>query len=429
MGAVGLVSLLAACGDDGAGVTQGDAAIRDAALGATMPVLEPVDPGSGPWEAVPREDLVARCGLDPDRMDAADTVLPFAYAVARHGLLCWEHYPADAAASGPDAVVENFSATKTLSAAVLGVIAKLSSELPATGPRTGPLSDMDRMDAWMDDTHANPDALVAHVLAMQGHNADLTSPNRTHIYDGTGRIINDVLDVAQAVIDQDPDHFGATTVKELAQRRLFNPLGMTSSVWEALLVGFSWASNVRDMLRFGLLLNRYGRWAGAQLIGREWVYRMTHPADEAIASQYGYLTWLQSSNPPDVQWFPDDPMRWPWPVDDCSPPAIFAEHPHGISRSADCGYGDGFSCDQAHDVGVWLAYGTQGQHIVGHRGLDLVLVNKYARADDGTDLPFFTVWKQVRKALVAADPTYAGDEAAFCRDYAAGRYAPDAPDL
>jgi len=35
------------------------------------------------------------------------------------------------------------------------------------------------------------------------------------------------------------------------------------------------------------------------------------------------------------------------------------------------------------------------------------------------------MWEVVRPAVVAMDPTYAGDEAAFCQAYGAGDYAPD----
>ncbi len=34
------------------------------------------------------------------------------------------------------------------------------------------------------------------------------------------------------------------------------------------------------------------------------------------------------------------------------------------------------------------------------------------------------VWNAIRPTLVALDPTYAGDEEAFCEAYAAGDYAP-----
>ena len=34
-------------------------------------------------------------------------------------------------------------------------------------------------------------------------------------------------------------------------------------------------------------------------------------------------------------------------------------------------------------------------------------------------------WAALRKAVVALDPAYAGDEAAFCEAYGSNRYAPD----
>jgi hypothetical protein len=37
------------------------------------------------------------------------------------------------------------------------------------------------------------------------------------------------------------------------------------------------------------------------------------------------------------------------------------------------------------------------------------------------------MWNAVRPALVAHDPTYKGDESAFCEAYAGNRYAPDLP--
>jgi len=35
------------------------------------------------------------------------------------------------------------------------------------------------------------------------------------------------------------------------------------------------------------------------------------------------------------------------------------------------------------------------------------------------------VWEAIRPALLALDPTFDGDEEAFCEAYAAGDYAPD----
>ena len=57
----------------------------------------------------------------------------------------------------------------------------------------------------------------------------------------------------------------------------------------------------------------------------------------------------------------------------------------------------------------------------GHPALDLVLVAKDAEGG----LFISGLWDLIRPALVEHDPVYQGDMEAFCRDYAAGAYAPD----
>jgi hypothetical protein len=42
----------------------------------------------------------------------------------------------------------------------------------------------------------------------------------------------------------------------------------------------------------------------------------------------------------------------------------------------------------------------------------------------GPDAPAL-VWNALRSAVIGGDPVFRGDEAAFCAEYGAGRYAPD----
>jgi hypothetical protein len=60
--------------------------------------------------------------------------------------------------------------------------------------------------------------------------------------------------------------------------------------------------------------------------------------------------------------------------------------------------------------------------IIGHRGLDLVVVTRDAA-------PFAILptqaWDMIRSALIKHDPVYQGDEEAFCAAYREGEYAPD----
>ena len=51
----------------------------------------------------------------------------------------------------------------------------------------------------------------------------------------------------------------------------------------------------------------------------------------------------------------------------------------------------------------------------------MILISK----DAGLGAGFGTLWGPVRPALVALDPTFQGDEEAFCEAYGNNAYAPD----
>lgn len=369
------------------------------------------DPGTGPFEEVAEEDLIERCGLDPEILASIDAETTYPYAIVRYGLLCHEHYPAEAV--GPDEIVENYSATKTLAAAVVGLAVKMSADLDY------PLSDTDRMDQWVDAITFNPDAQVAHVLAMVGHSESLAYGLREFSYDAAGTVqINRLSEVVEAVIAQDPPQFqNVETTGEFARKFLFEPLGMTHSEWGGEIFGFSWKSNLRDMARLGLVLTHDGVYDQERLLPEDWVYKMTHPAFEDANTAYGYLTWLAAKSHHKVPLY-DEFIDFP--LGDCQPAALWREYPHGLSESTDCEYLPTDSCEQVFDAGVFAAVGYEGQIIAGHPGLDLVLVTK----NSGTGF-VSTPWDLIRRALVEHDTTYPGDEDAFCEAYAAGEYAPD----
>jgi len=363
------------------------------------------DPGPEPWALVPADRVAAECGLDPSLLAAADAALERPYAIVRYGKLCHEYYPAETA---PDDVDEIFSTTKTLGALVTGVAAYQTRDLERTGRKTGPILDTDRVDHWLDQFDFNPDAQIAHVLAMIAHNPDLSYGKRTYRYDLVGREqINRLSDIMNIAIDQDPATFGED-LEEFTQRFLFRPLGMDKANWSGgrpdKTVGFTWRATVREMARIGLLMLNDGMWNGERLVDREWIYKMTHAAFEDSNIAYGYLTWLSIDSDNGIS--------------HCAPPAIHASYPHGLSESPDCGF-TRRACEQQYDVGVWSALGLGGQVIMGHRGLDLVMVAKELGNDERI------LWNAVRPALVALDPEFAGDEEAFCAAYDASTYAPD----
>jgi hypothetical protein len=369
------------------------------------------DPGTEPWVIVPPEDLIEECGLDPDILATIDETAPYSYAIVRYGKLCHEFYHPDM--PGRDELAHNFSATKTLGATVFGRAVTMSTDLPR------PLSDLDRMDEWVDNITFNQDALVAHVLAMVGFNESLAYDQRKFVYDAVGtREINRLSDVVEAVIAQDPEHFsGASTTGEFAQRELFDRLGMRSSFWNGERFAIDWNSTLLDMARLGVLLVHDGVWAQQRLISQEWIYKMTHPAFEDTNTSYGYLTWLAANRNFSFGQGPD----FQQPLGSCQPAAIWREFPHFPSESTDCNYDGAYSCLQDFDVGVFAAMGLGGQLIVGHRGLDLVIVTR----DAGIAALATTPWDLVRSALIKHDPVYQGDEDSFCAAYSQGEYAPD----
>ena len=387
------------------------------------------DPGRGSWKVVPKDEVRARCKLDPELLAAADRKLGAPYLIVRYGQICHQ-FRVDEDAWPSEAL----SLTKTFAAAVVGRVIRATRSLPRTGPRTGPFHDSDRVDAWLPSTSYNLDAHVAHVLGMVAHEDDLALGQKKMEYDYFGNVqINTLSEMLNAAIAQRPRQLGRN-LDDFTQRFVFEPLGMRDSSWTLglpnKLFAFTWNTTMHDMARLGLLVLHGGSWSGERLLDPDYVYRMTHPAFEDANTGWGYLTWLNASSNHHLGTLPgpegwegvQQQARLPGP---CAPVAVHAAHPHGLSEAPDCNYESPYSCDKEYDVGVWQGIGINGKVIQGHPGLDLLLV-----ADNLTPLTFgptapALLWDAVRPALVAADPRFAGDEPAFCEAYGQNRYAPD----
>ncbi len=388
-----------------------------------------VDPGTGPWMAVPSDQVRSVCRLDPDMLAAADTALGVPWAIVRYGRMC-HSYMADG--MQPE---EAWSTTKTLGAVVAGTVAYQTAGIAPSGPKTGPFSDLDRVDKWLSSFSYNPDAHVAHVMAMVAQNADLSLGHKTMQYDIIGTTqINSLSDMLNAAIGQDTALLG-TDLEQFTQRFVFAPLGMTQSTWSngatTKVFAYSWSTTVFDMARLGLLMLDRGVWNGQRVLDEGWIYRMTHPAFEDANTGYGYLTWLNASINHNFGGIPISASGWdgnqtvPRSPGACAPVSVYPEHPHGLSDSPDCNYAAPYTCAQPYDVGVWNAVGLLGQNIQGHPGLDLVLVVKGLTPNDTGPTAPGILWDAVKPAIIAADPMFAGDEQAFCAAYGSNSYAPD----
>ena len=374
------------------------------------------DPGTAEWKQVPRDRMVAECGLDPDLLDAAAPKLantPF--VVIRHGKLCWEGgYP-----GGSTETYQVFSVTKTFGAMLFGMTASRSR-----------LSDEDRVTDWIPPAELgaiNPQARLAHVLAMVSTNKDLRYGKKgAWSYDTAGdREINRLVGVMDRAIKGEPQQFpGVKNVVELARKELFEPLGMRASSWEGGQIAGNLMTNVRDMARLGQLVLQRGRWSGRQLIDEEFLYRMTHAAFEDVNTGYGYLTYVNAAD------------NWSYPTSTadthCAPYGQWPSYPHRPFYEASNSNGSvPQERRQPYDMAHTFASGTGGQKFTVYRGLDMVIAIRngaVSAGDGGTAVDQFpghkTVWNALRPALLEQDPVFKGDEDGFCAAYRRSEYAP-----
>ncbi len=365
-----------------------------AGTGGTMPGEDPYakyhDPGKGPWEKGTPEE----CKMDTSLVGGGSNL-----AVIRYGKLC--HI------QGGNTSGQNFSATKTLGGVLAGRAAYLVKDVPRTGPGTGPILHEDKLADWGVSTSGlNSNALLNHVMSMTAFSSNLAYGALRYSYDTVGtREITRIVDVSMIALKQVPN--APTQAGAFMRQEVFERLGMKDSSWAGGTIGTGWTGTLEDMARVGVMLVHDGWYGDERFMEASWVYRMSHPAHEDANTAYGQLAWLVNrggGTGPGAS-----------AVDPCAPAAFWPAYPHVGSEAPDCGSS---KCEQEHDVGVFLAAGLGGQYIVMHPGLDMVLVGHNASSAEA-------LWRAVRPAVVAKDPMFKGDEAAFCAAYGSGSYAPD----
>jgi hypothetical protein len=365
------------------------------------------DPGQMPWVPVPDDRVADECKLDKAMLAANNGMFPSGWAVIRYGKMCHDD-------TRNDRATEAYSATKTLGGLVTGIASYETRMFTKSSPRTGQLLDTDLASHWLTSQSYNREALVAHVLAMVAHNGDLAWGQKAFQYDAIGSVqINTLGTMVNAAIAQDSARLGSG-IAEFTRRYLFEAIGMTDSSWTGSVYAYTWSTTMHDMARVGLLMLHRGMWSGKRVLDESWIYKMTHPSFEDANTAYGYLTWLNALE--GGTGIGDMIAK-----DECAPVALWPKYPHKVSDAPDCNYGTQ-SCEQKFDVGTWSAQGAGGQVILGHPGLDLVVVAKDIQAVDCGPPCMF---RAVRGALLAHDPMFNGDEDAFCEAYANGNYAPD----
>jgi hypothetical protein len=396
MGGVGGVGAGAMGGVGAAGGDGGDA-------GGPPPMMgEWEDPGAGPWMLVPEDQVAAECKMDIALLKSSG--ISQSHAVFRYGKLCYE--------SGLDSAGDVFSVTKTVSGTVVGAAAY------DTRNNAKKFLPSDLASEW--GVSGGADLRISHLASMVANSASLAWGSKTFAYDTFGtNLARTGTGVGNAIAMGTES--GATSLAQVRDN-LFAKLGMEGS-WTMGSYGTGARLTLHDMGRLFTLLIHGGVYGGERLVGEDWVYWMTHPAWEDANTSYGMYMWLNHRGnatgiggdlSPQGQGDPEG--------DACAPGAFWQTYPHPPSEATDCMATAGpTKCEQMYDVGVFSAQGLGGQFIVGHKGLDLVLaVKNYSNAGGPAGL-----WAAIRPALVALDPTYMGDETAFCEAYGAGNYAPD----
>ncbi|MBF7729601.1 serine hydrolase domain-containing protein [Pseudomonas sp. N040] len=260
-----------------------------------------------------------------------------AVVVIRDGQLVYERYAGPTKAGTPHLT---WSVSKSLMSAIMGVaygegrfqlsdpVAKYYPPF-AAHPQTklGHLFNWASGLDWQEDYELAP--LRSSVVAMlytRGH-ADMgafTAAHKQGAAPGTRfRYSSGDSTVLAAALK---GMVGAEAYKDYPWTALFQPLGITSAVWESdpqgTYVGSSYAyMSARDLARVGLLMQRGGRWQDRQLLPKPWVdfsltpfadFKAEKPDDAVPAGQW----WLNLS-------FEGAPKPWP-----DVPPTAFAALGH-----------------------------------------------------------------------------------------------------
>ena len=189
--------------------------------------------------------------------------------IARRGRLVFENYYGDASRDG----LHNMqSMTKSVSSALVGIEARLS----------------------FDKAFANPveEILRWRLLYDPGHGFSYSSA-AAHLLGGVLRAVS-----GQSVLD-------------FARAELFRPLGMGEVAWYADKTGLqsggmSGLLRSRDLLKFGELYLRGGRWRGHPIIPAEYVADSVKVHNEGdffgTHVQYGYMWWIKKIGGHDAFW-------------------------------------------------------------------------------------------------------------------------------
>ena len=275
--------------------------------------------------AFPTRDDVSRKGIRTD-----------ALLVIQDGKIIYERYAGPTKASTPHLT---WSMSKSLLAATMGVAYgegrfKLSDSAAQYYPafaahpeiKLGHLFNWASGLDWQEGYELAP--VKSSVVAMlyilgrndmpafvAGHNGEVPPGTRFRYSSGDSNVLSAAL----------KGMLGADVYAQYPWTALFEPLGITSAVWESdasgNFVGSSYAyMTARDLARVGLLMQRDGRWGEQQLLPKAWLdfNRTPFAAYQPVAGEAV----------PGAQWWLNVPVAGadkPWPA---APAETFAALGH-----------------------------------------------------------------------------------------------------
>jgi CubicO group peptidase (beta-lactamase class C family) len=282
-----------------AAVTAGTAcssSTGETGAGTTTPTsVVDVFPGNE-WITADPADV----GIDRVKIDELATFLgqqSNCMAVVKDGKLIGEGYWND---KTPDTDQEIFSATKSITSMLVG-IAQAEGKLDVGEPASTYITewrDTPSSEVTIRDLLANVSGRYYDVATDYGQM--LRAPDKTgfaiglsqqHAPDTTWEYNNSAIQTIEAVLERATGE----DVAEFARTRLFEPLGMTSTIGHDgagnTLTFMGAKASCRDLARFGYLLLKHGRWGEEQVVPAAYVAEATAPATDLNAA-YGYLIWL-----------------------------------------------------------------------------------------------------------------------------------------
>lgn len=243
-----------------------------------------------------------------------------AFMVVYDGKIVGERY---APGFDKNSVMIGWSMTKSLTAAVIGVLVKagkLNPDAPAPVPEWKntdkeniTLKQLLQQTTGLDFTedYGSPSE-ATNMLFKKGDMGAFTAALPLKFKPGT--IFNYSSGNANILSRIIRQTVGDSIYHAFPFKALFHKINMYSLILEpdasGTYIGSSYSyATARDFARFGLLYYNNGMWKGEQLLPSGWVKETVQPANANKQKRYGYQFWLNGNDDkdPSKRWFPDAP--------------------------------------------------------------------------------------------------------------------------